>query len=536
MATMIFARVPRSHRPANLGAVAWQTLVGLLIAAVTGLLILYVVPVATLKGVAVGVVVVGSIWFLTTRNSQLALAMILLYIGLLDGYLKLASGSSVVTFVRDAFIFSLTIGLLARAVATQQRLRMPPLSLWLVAWTVIVLVEFANPRSGTLLHSIAGARQHLEFVPLFFLTYLFLRTTRALRMFCILLGVVAAANGIAGFVQLKETPQQFAAWGPGYSERVLGTGAFAGGGRTGDTGVTGSSTRPFGLGSDAGDGGLVGMIAICGILVLAAFSRRRHYQLLAMALALLAIVAIVTSQGRTVVLGSGITVIVFCMLTLTAGSRLKSLSGLVIVLTVSALVVVALVGVAGAGGFRYGGLAPSGIISTTSSARGVSIDAIPDNVAAYPFGAGVGTAGPASGSPGGSSLTQSATFNVETEFSFLLVETGIPGLFVMTGFVLTLLYVGLSRLRREPDPEAKVFLAALMAPLPAIFIQFFISTPTPSTPIGPYLFALGGIISYWLVERPAARRLAAGVYAGSNAAVLGQGAAAAAIAAPNSLA
>src|SRR5580698_7749577 len=82
MVTTIFARVPRSQRPANLGAVAWQTLVGLLVAALTSVLVLDVVPAATLKGVAAGVVVVGSIWFLTTRNSQLALVMILLYIGL----------------------------------------------------------------------------------------------------------------------------------------------------------------------------------------------------------------------------------------------------------------------------------------------------------------------------------------------------------------------------------------------------------------------------------------------------------------------
>src|SRR5262249_31278322 len=154
--------------------------------------------------------------------------------------------------------------------------------------------------------------------------------TRALRMFCILLAVVAAANGVAGWVQFKETPAQFAAWGPGYSERVLGTGAFAGAGRTSATGTSGSATRPFGLGSDAGDGGLFGMLALCGIFALAAFSRRRRYQVLAVALALLAVVGIVTSQGRSVLLGSVITLLAFGMLTLKAGSRLKSLSGLVI--------------------------------------------------------------------------------------------------------------------------------------------------------------------------------------------------------------
>ena len=81
MPTTTFPSIPRSQRPANFGALAWQTLAGLFVAGFVALLVVYVVPVATLKGVAAGVVVVGSIWFLTTRNSQLALVVILLYIG-----------------------------------------------------------------------------------------------------------------------------------------------------------------------------------------------------------------------------------------------------------------------------------------------------------------------------------------------------------------------------------------------------------------------------------------------------------------------
>ena len=82
------------------------------------------------------------------------------------------------------------------------------------------------------MHSLAGVREHLEFVPLFFLTFAFVRSVKALRMLVILLAVIAAANGLASLVQFKESPQQFAAWAPGYAQRVLGTGSFSGGGRT----------------------------------------------------------------------------------------------------------------------------------------------------------------------------------------------------------------------------------------------------------------------------------------------------------------
>lgn len=483
----------------------WQTLAGLLVAAATATFVVYLDHHLNLKGVAAGLVVAGSLWFFTTRRPALALALVMLYLGLLDGYLKLATGSSVVTFVRDVFLWALAIGLLLRASVTRQPLPFPPLSGWLVAFTIIVLVEFANPNAGTLAHSVAGAREHLEFVPLFFLTYAFVRSVRALRMFCILLAVIAGANGIVGWVQFRESPAQFAAWGPGYSERVLGTGQFAGAGRNSAVGATGSATRPFGLGSDAGDGGLFGMVALCAILVLAAFSQRRRYLLFAVAMAIAAVLGIVTSQGRSVVIGSVITVIAFGLLTVTARNRLRSFSGLAVAVAVAALVVVGVIGAVGSSDFRYAGLGPSSIINTTDKARGISLTAIPQNIATFPFGAGLGSVGPASGSAGASQLTLQGDLNSETEFSFLTIETGVPGMLVYIGFAITLIAIGFRRVRQEPDREARVLLAALIAPLAAIFALFFISAASPTVPIGPYIFAVGGIISYWLISLPAQR-------------------------------
>jgi hypothetical protein len=153
---------------------------------------------------------------------------------------------------------------------------------------------------------------------------------------------------------------------------------------------------------------------------------------------------------------------------------------------------------------RYQGLSPSSIVQTTNKARGASIAAIPHNLVTYPFGAGLGTAGPGTSTPGGSALV--GTVNTETEFSYLTVETGIPGMLVYVGFTLTILVLGLRRCRYEPDREARVLLAALIAPIAGIFALYFISAPSDSVPTGPYLWAVGGIVSYWLVTLPARRR------------------------------
>ncbi len=507
------ARLPALPRlPPRTSRAVRQTIGGLIVAAAAvaaALLMLH--GTTTLKGVAAVIVVLGSVWFATTRHAQLALAVWMLYLGFLDGYLKLATGSGAVTFVRDAFLFALVIGLLVRATVQGKRLPLPPLSGWVIAFAVIVFVQVANPQAGTVVHSLAGVRQHLEFVPLFFLTAAYVRTTRALRIFCILLAVIAAGNAIVGWVQFNETPQQFAAWGAGYAQRVNGTGTFAGGGRT-FVNAEGqpTRTRPFGLGSDAGDGGLFCMLALCGILALAAFTRRRRYQLFAVAMALAALLGIITSEGRGVVVTTVIAVIAYGLLTVKARNRMTSVLGFAVAVAASVFFIQAIVGAVGSSGLRYAGLTPNGILSTTSKARGLSIDRIPSNLITYPLGAGLATAGPAALTvQGASQLTLTSPPDTETEFSFLIVETGIPGLLVVTGFTLMLLLLGFRRIRQEPDHEARVLLAALIAPIAAIFALFFSSTVTPSVPVAPYLWAVGGIVSYWLIALPAARRRAA---------------------------
>jgi hypothetical protein len=491
----------------SLRAAGRQGIAGLLVAVVAGGLTLYAAHRASLTAVAAVIVVAGSLWCATTRRPQVALAVLMLYLGLLDGYLKLATGSNLVTFVRDVLLYALVVGLLVRATIQGRRLPLPPLSGWVIAFVVLVLIELPNPRAGTLVHSLAGARQHLEFVPLFFLTYAFVRTTRALRMFVILLAVIAAVNGVVGWVQFNESAAQFASWGPGYSQRILGTGSFSASGRSFQNNLKGGGSRPFGLGSDSGDGGLFGAFAFCGIIALASFSTRSRYRAFAVLMALGAALAIITSQDRGVIVSSVIIVLVFTLLTATSRSRLTSLAGLALAGIAAFFVIHGVVSSATSNSLRYHGLNPSSLLTTTNKARGKSISQIPHNLVAYPFGAGLGTAGPAAAAaPGASQLTLSSPPDTETEFSFLTVETGIAGMLVFTGFTITLLVLGVRRCRDEPDPEARMLLAAVVAPLAGILALFFASALSPSVPPGPYIWAIGGVLSYWLVTLPANRR------------------------------
>ncbi len=143
----------------------------------------------------------------------------MLYIGLADGYLKLKTGSSHATLLRDVLLYAITVGAIVRLAVRGETIRWPPLSGWVLAWVIVVAAQIANPENGTLAHSIASVRPHAEWVPLFFLAYFVMRSRARLRAFLLILLVIAAANGVVGLIQVNLTPGQLADWGPGYSQR-----------------------------------------------------------------------------------------------------------------------------------------------------------------------------------------------------------------------------------------------------------------------------------------------------------------------------
>ena len=370
--------------------------------------------------------------------------------------------------------------------------------------TILIFIEVLNPDDGSLYHSLAGVRQDLEFIPLFFLAFAFVRSTKALRMFAILLAVIAAANGVTNIVQFRESPQQLASWGPGYKERVLGTAQFSAAGRAFYSGGQ-QHTRPFGLMGDAGTGGLVCALALGAILALGSLRKRRRYVVLAGLAGTLAVAGVLTSQGRAVVVGSVVVLLAYALLSATTGRGMASALAASALVGVAALAVSVIIGSgSGAAPVRYQGLTPAGIIQLTNQNRGSSFRKIPDNFVHYPFGGGLGTGGPAAGVSG----APTSGADTENEISYLTVEAGIPGMLLVVGFTLAVCGLGIKYCRHEPDPEARILLAAIIAPVVGILVLYSVNVPTPTTPGGPYLWAVGGIAAYWFIVRPAERRRA----------------------------
>jgi glycosyltransferase involved in cell wall biosynthesis len=455
----------------------------------------------------IGFVGIGS-WMFVSERYRVSLAIVLLYLGLLDGYIKLSTGNTYATVGRDILLYSVVGGALARLSLRRQPLTLPPLSGWLLAWVLVVLVCVANPGSYPLPHALAGVRQHVEFVPLFFFGYLIMRDPRHLRVFLVLLLVCGAANGVVNAIQYNLTPDQLAAWGPGYNK-------FINGGSEGE-----SRVRPFGLGGDAGGGGVIAMLAVPAALALVASAwKRPKHAALAMVLAVGVAVAVVTSQGRGVVVTAFVSVFAYAALTVTPRRLVPTLAGLAVVGVIAALVVSSVAKqTGGSGSFsRYDTISPTEVLSTTKADRGYALSIVPTYIARFPLGHGLATGGPATGffrkGPTDPSLS------AESEFSFLVLEVGIIGLIVLVGFTLRLLWLGITRVRQIADHELRTLLAAVIAPLFAVLALYVTGPATAGSPLAPYLWFAAGVISYWLIETRRRRPLTPVVAAATGAMV-----------------
>jgi hypothetical protein len=442
--------------------------------------------------------VLGVLALMISTRYEVTLALVALYLGLLDGPVKLLSASQFASAIRDILIFAIVLGMVVRAVVARERLRLPPLGGWVVAFVAVVLVEAANPGTHGILKVIGGFRQQLEWVPFFFFGYLVMRSKERFRKLFLLLGVIALANGIVGAYQSRLTPAQLASWGPGYGERVSGTGGLSG--RT--YAVEGENrTRPPALGSDSGFGGGVGVLALPGLLALLASGRvrRRWFVLLCCVGALL---GIATSTSRTAVVIAVVALLSYMLLSLLA--RLRATRPLLVLGAVALLALpvgAVLLASEGHGVFaRYESIVgPKQEGGPGNDAKERELAQIPRDIAGAPFGVGLATYGSAAGFGGHEQVTiEGQGASGEATYNLVTLELGLPGLLLWVGLTLSVLVLAATRLRRVADPELRTYLVAVFAAFIAFTVEGLSGPTLAVTPAGTYLWFAAGVAAYWL--------------------------------------
>ncbi len=450
-----------------------------------------------LFGVLIGFV--GVVTLLMSKRYEITLAVLMLYLGVADGPVKLEAASQIASGVRDILILAICVGMLMRMAVNHQSLSWPPLSGWVIAFVAFVLVGALNPLTLSILKSLGGFRQELEWVPFFFFGFMILRTKERIRRFFLILGVIALANGLVGAVQSRLTPAQLARWGPGYRELVFGG---EGNGITGRTySVEGvAHVRPPALGSDAGFGGGVGGLALpCIVALLAAVPLRRRWPVLILAAG--AVLGIATAASRTSIVVAAIGVLSFVVLSFAARLKVsRALIGLVLTGFVMVGVGYALIAANGSSVFARQETLTSveRAEETGGNSKEQTLSEIPTDIEHQPFGYGLGVAGSVSGFGGHNHATFEGTrVTGGSVYSLLMKEVGLPGLLLWIGLTFNVIALAVTRLRRVVDTELRTYLVGLVAAYCAVTAQGF-SGPTLAVTVGAFLWFVPGVISYWL--------------------------------------
>jgi hypothetical protein len=454
---------------------------------------------ALIFGLLIGVLAVIAL--IASTRYELTLTLVVLYIGLLDGPIKLLSASQYASAIRDVLIFAIVIGMVARMGVKGERLTMPPLSGWVVLFVCAVLIEALNPGTSGALKVLGGFRQQLEWVPFFFFGYLLMRSKRNFRRLFLILGVIALANGLVGAYQSRLSPAALGSWGPGYNSRINGSNGLTG--RTySSEGV--ARPRPPALGSDSGFGGSVGVLALPGLLALLSVARVRRRRWVTMLLLAGALLGIATAASRSSIVIAAVALLGYALLSLLAGLKVgRPLLAMLAVAVVGVGVGAVLISADGSGIFARQETLSSA--STESGEAATKVDhftQLPNDIAGAPFGVGLGTGGSAGGFGGKQKVQiEGGSASKEGALNLVVLETGAIGLFLWVGLTISVILLVLRRLRLVEDVELRTYLVAVFAAFLAFTADGFAGPTLAVSPSGTFLWFAPGIAAYWLATR-----------------------------------
>jgi hypothetical protein len=454
---------------------------------------------------------VGVVALIVSARLEVTVALVVLYLGLLDGPVKLGIGRSEATAAaRNVLILAICLGAVLRIVVRKERVRLPPLSGWVLAFAAIVVVNAFNPKTAGIAHALGGFRQQLQWVPFFFFGYLLVRSKKRLRQLFLIVGVIGLANGVVATYQTGLSPAQIAGWGPGYRALFQPTTVEKKASIARNYSSEGEArVRPLGLGSDSGFSGGVGVIALPFSLALIATWRSRR-RWVGVVLCLGALVAVVTGLGRLQVVGAAIGVLAFAGLATIAGRRMSRAFGALIVIAALAIPLGAVfVSAVGGGTFkRYESIAPSEVSSTVPSHKSAAWSKIPKLLAKAPFGVGLGSVG-SSGTFGGRVTgLEGYAVSAETQYNLEADELGAPGLLVWVALSIAVIALVVRGMRRVVDGDLALLLAGAFAPFIALMLEGFSGPFITSAAAGPYFWFAVGAAAYWLAGPGRALRLA----------------------------
>ena len=145
----------------------------LTIAAITGLIALGLALAITLalphpNLARVAAIVVGGLAvfvLLASPRYTVTVTILVVYLGVLDGPVKLLTASQSASTVRNILTLAIALGMLVRLSVGHRAAKLPPLSGWVLAFVAVVVMQALNPATRGYLKILGGFRQELQWIP-----------------------------------------------------------------------------------------------------------------------------------------------------------------------------------------------------------------------------------------------------------------------------------------------------------------------------------------------------------------------------------
>ena len=411
---------------------------------------------------------------LISLSNAFAGLVILLFVSVIDGFLKALSPSFFVLLIKDYFLGLCLLGwLLRRALrepseAMSQRLAAP-----ILLFTAFVIAQVSNPNAPDLRTALAGVRAWVIWLPLFFIAYDVISTRKrfdwllgamlASALLMAVYGLFQYAFGFEHLFGLSETFRDYAArYGWWSAEGVMTRRVFS------------TTVSPGTLGS---------AMAMCGLLAVGAFYywRSRASRLLAMGTAATCFTTMVLSGTRSALVAGlfgGI-----AMLLVARRPRLLLAAGLI------ALVVGEWASAASGGaiGERVATLWEDRAYTierpTYPLLRGfaVAID--------YPMGVGVGT-GVGVADRLQARIEQHEVGLIENEFGRAFAELGLPGGLLFIYLVWTIVVQLYNAQRQLKSPRFRMMALGMFGASLAVMSQLMVGAAFYGAPPAPFFWCI----------------------------------------------
>lgn len=423
----------------------------------------------------------------------------------MDGTIRgLLGSSSATSLARDLVLAVIISGWIVIRLRTRydDPVRIPPATLPLALFGILCVLQIANPHAISLMNSLAALKTHLSTIPLYFFAYDVFRRRGQVHSIVLFLVLATAVIGTVSVVQYVMGREWTFAHFPG-SDKILDTYYnFA----------SGAQARNMNLFKPPGCvfyGGATGVFLaivaplLCALILMPETARRGLHRVWLFAVMGFGYIAGIFINGLRIGVAQAVIGLVALVLVCGGELRKKALTS-VIVGVLCAMVAFSLTSALSGGALTHRfSTFFNDPVDALHQDRSTFFEQMMDLAVHSPVGVGLGRNGPAAQFTPADAPRENLGFGAYSEsyLGFLILETGLPGAFLIAFAAATFLRHGIRALMRTTDPNDRILASAVLALQVTIVVNFF---------FGPILVQPPGSVLYWAFAAMLIRAFASG--------------------------